>query len=154
MTASLARRLGPDEIKRLSSTYLTEGRKQESWRIHEIEIQDDRLIARIGMESTFISEQDPGGFHLTVFSTLEFLSQLMIIYAHVWAQLPEKRREGWMVESRTRVLRAIRDADDIRVEMTVSKMRKRGVHLYCVADYRVTDGQGGLFEASLKGFLS
>jgi hypothetical protein len=154
MTTSQVRRLGAEEIRRFSSTYIAEGRKQESWRIKEVEIRDGLLSARICMESTFVSAQDPGGFHLSVFPALEFLSQLMIVYTHVWAQLPEKRRECWMVESQTCFLSAIRNSEDIRVEMTVRKMRKRGVHLYCVADYRVTDDQGGLFEASLKGFLS
>lgn len=154
MTELPAQRLGPADIEKLLSHYLTEGRKQESWRIDEIEVREDRLAARVAMKSTYVSGQDAGGFHLTIFSTLEFLSQLMIIYAHVWAGLPEKRREGWMVESSTRSVRAIRDPDCIRVEMSIRTMRKRGVNLYCVADCRVTDDGGGLFECRLKGFLS
>lgn len=154
MNITLAARLGPTEIGKLSSHYLNEGRKQESWRIEEIEISNNRLDARVSMSSTYVSSSDSQGFHLTIFSTLEFLSQLMILYAHVWAGLPEKRREGWMVESSTRSLRAIRSAENIRVEMTVLKMRKRGENLYCVAEYRVTDDKDGLFEARLKGFLS
>jgi hypothetical protein len=78
----------------------------------------------------------------------------MIIYAHVWAGLNEKSREGWMVESHTRSVRAVRNPEHIQVEMTVSRMRQRGANLYCTADYRVTDDQGGLFEVQLKGFLS
>jgi hypothetical protein len=154
MTTTLVAHLGPAEIGKLSSHYLNEGRKQESWRIEGIEITDNRLDARVSMSSTYVSGSDSQGFHLTIFSTLEFLSQLMILYAHVWAGLPEKRREGWMVESSTRSLRAIRSAENIRVEMTVLKMRKRGENLYCVADYRVTDDRDGIFEARLKGFLS
>jgi hypothetical protein len=154
LSALERRRLGEDEIARFASPYLNGGRKQESWRIDAIEIEDGRLLAEVSMRSTYVSGTDAGGFHLTIFSTLEFLSQLMIVYVHVWAGLREKSREGWMVESRTRSVRAVRNPERIQVEMTVRKMRQRGVNLYCTADYRVTDDQGGLFEVQLKGFVA
>lgn len=147
-------RLSVADIQNLSSHYLNEGRKQESWQIEEIEINDKRLTAEVSMRTTYVSDTDAKGFHLTIFTTLEFLSQLMIIYAHTWAGFPKKIREGWMVESSTRSVRAIRDPSNIKVEMEVVSMRKRGENLYCVAGYRVTDDQGGLFEVKLKGFLS
>ena len=146
--------LSDSEVERLSSPYLSEGRKQESWRIKSVHIQGEKLSAIVAMRSTYVSSSDAHGFHLTIFSALEFLSQLMIMYAHVWDGLAEKTREGWMVESRTRSVRAIRDAENIQVEMTVGTIRKRGENLFCVADYRVTDDQNGLFEVHLEGFLS
>jgi len=142
------------EIDRLSSHYLSEGRKQESWKIKEVQIQGKKLSAVVTMSSIYVSSADPQGFHLTIFSALEFLSQLMITYAHVWAGLTEKTREGWMLESRARTIRAIRNAEHIQVEMVVRTMRKRGGTLFCVADYRVTDDRDGLFEVQLEGFLS
>jgi len=146
--------LAAADIKAISSHYLQEGRKQESWVIEWVEIDGERLSAKVAMTSRY---QAPGGshdFHLTIFSALEFASQLMIIHAHVWAGLAEKVREGWMVESTTRSVRAIRDPADIRVEMLVSRMRRRGEHLFCEASLNVTDSAGGLFELALKGFLS
>lgn len=143
-----------EEIEKLSSHYLTEGRKQESWQIKEVRIEGNRLSAVVAMRSTYVSASDAHGFHLTLFSALEFLSQLMITYAHVWAGLSEKTREGWMLESHTRTVRAIRNAEHIDVEMDVRSMRKVGDNLLCEADYRVTDKQNGLFEVQLKGFLS
>ncbi|WP_186343201.1 hypothetical protein [Allochromatium palmeri] len=142
------------DIAALSSTYLTEGRKQESWAIEWIEIEGDQLWAKVVMTAQYRSATDAAGFHLTIFSTLEFLSQLMIIYAHDWAGLASKVREGWMVESKTRSLSAVRNPDDIRVQMQVRRMRRRGEHLYCDADFTVTDDADGRFEVSLKGFLS
>jgi hypothetical protein len=147
-------RLNADDIGKLSSAYLNEGRKLESWQIEDVDIRGKQLTARVSMRSIYVSGTDSKGFHLTIFSTLEFLSQLMIIYAHVWAGLEQKTKEGWMLESTTRSVRAIRDPARINVEMDVVSMRKRGENLYCVADYRVMDDQGGLFEVSLKGFLS
>jgi hypothetical protein len=146
--------LDADEIERLTSHYLSEGRKQESWKIKAVHIQGDKLSAIVTMPSVYVSGSDTRGFHLTIFSALEFLSQLMITYAHVWAGLTEKTREGWMLESRTRSVRAIRNAEHIQVEMEVRTMRRQGENLFCVADYRVSDDQDGLFEVQLKGFLS
>lgn len=146
--------LKPDDIAPFSSQYLHEGRKKESWRIEAVEIDGDRATARVSMLSTYVSASDSKGFHLTIFSTLEFLSELMLIYSHVWAGFQEKSREGWMVESTTRSRQAIRDPERIDVEMKVNVMRQRGGILLCESDYRVTDRFGGLFEISLKGFLS
>ena len=146
--------LNTEDIAPFSSQYLHEGRKKESWRIESVEIDGDRATARVSMLSTYVSGSDSKGFHLTIFSTLEFLSELMLIYSHVWAGFSEKSREGWMVESTTRSRQAIRDPDRIDVEMKVNVMRQRGGILLCESDYRVTDRFGGLFEISLKGFLS
>lgn len=142
-----------DDVNAISSPYLKEGRKQESWEIQSIEIDQRVLRARIRMTSLYVSETD-SGFHLTIFSTLEFVSQLMIIYMHEWAGLSKKLREAWMVESTIRAVRQIRNPDDIRVEMNVRQRRKHRQHLICIADFRVTDDADGLFEISLKGFLS
>lgn len=146
-------RLVAADIEKLSSHYLNEGRKQESWKIGDIEIHDTRLTATVSMRSFYVSESDAKGFHLTIFSTLEFLSQLMIIYGHAWAGLSQKAQEGWMVESSVRNVKAIRDPAKINVDMNIT-VRKLGEKLYGVADYRVTDDLGGLFEGRLKGFLS
>ena len=142
-----------DDVNAISSHYLKEGRRQESWEIQSIEIDRRMLRASVKMTSLYISGTD-SGFHLTIFATLEFVSQLMIIYAHDWAGLPEKRREGWMVESTARAVRQICNPEDIRVEMNVRQMRRHGEHLICIADFRVTDDANGLFEINLKGFLS
>ncbi len=146
--------LSHDDIKGLLSDYLYQGRKQESWEIEQIQVEDKRLTAKVMMTSTYVSGTDQGGFHLTIFSTLEFLSQLMIIYAHVWAGFPEKTREGWMIESKTKSVRVIRNPENIQIEMDVTRMKQRGDNLYCIANYKVTDDQDGLFEVTLKGFLS
>ncbi len=146
--------LGPEQIKKLSSHYLNEGRKQESWRIGEIEIRDRQQSTTVSMQSIFTSGTDIKGFHLTIFSTLEFLSELMIVYAHAWAGLEEKTKEGWMLESTTKSVRAIRNTDQIHVNMKIASIKKLGENMMCLADYRVTDDQGGLFEVRLKGFLS
>ena len=153
-TEVVNKQLSEDEIKRLSSHYLNEGRKQETWQIDRISVEGDRLDADISMKSLYLSDTDGGGFHLTIFSTLEFLSELMIIYVHVWAGLEEKTQEGWMVECKARNVKAIRNPDAIKVEMHVESIRRRGKTVRIVTDCRITDDQGGLFEVWLKGFLA
>ena len=142
------------DIKKFLSPYLSEGRKQESWQIDEITIDGDHVDARFSMTSTYLSDTDENGFHLTIFTALEVASQLMIICGHLWAGLTEKSMEAWMVESSVRTVRSIRKPSNIHVEMEVKKARKRGENLFGVAEYRITDEQGGLFEVTLKGFLS
>ncbi len=106
------------------------------------------------MKSRYISPTDPSGFHLTIFSTLEFLSQLTIIYAHVWAGYAEKSKEGWMIDSSITSKRAVRDPENIIVHMEVKSIKKIGDKMMAITQSRVSDDQGGLFEARLKGFLS
>jgi len=146
--------LGPEQFKAWSSHYLNEGRKQESWRIGDINIRGRQLSTTVSMRSVYTSGTDSKGFHLTIFSTLEFLSELMIIYAHAWAGLQKKTKEGWMLESSTKSIRAVRNPDQIKVEMKIAAIKKLGDNIICIADYSVTDDQGGLFEVRLKGFLS
>ena len=146
--------LGPEQIQALSSHYLNEGRKQEIWRIGDINIRGRQLSTTVSMRSVYTSGTDSKGFHLTIFSTLEFLSELMIIYAHAWAGLQKKTKEGWMLESSTKSIRAVRNPDQIKVEMKIAAIKKLGENIICIADYSVTDDQGGLFEVRLKGFLS
>ncbi len=154
MPEPLQLNLGPEQIKKLSSHYLHEGRKQESWRIGDIEIRGRQLSTTVSMRSIYTSGTDAKGFHLSIFSTLEFLSELMIVYAHAWAGLQEKTKEGWMLESATKSVRAIRNPDQIHVVMKIASIKKLGENMMCLADYAVTDDQGGLFEVRLKGFLS
>lgn len=154
MTECLKIHLDPDEFSDLQSHYLHDGRKQESWRIGSIDIQNKKLKTTVTMTSIYKSDTDRNGFHLTIFSALEFASELMIIYAHAWAGFKQKSREGWMIESSTRNIRAIRDAEIIDIEMNVATMKKRGDNMICIADYRLTDSHNGLFEIRLKGFLS
>lgn len=153
-TIASERRLSAEELRRICSPYLTEGRKSEQWEIVEVTVAERSLHARIRMRSTYISATDAAGFHLTIFSALEFLSQLTIIYACVWAGYEEKLQEAWMIESAIRVRDAIRDAHDIRVDMDVAAIRKVGDRMLAVTDSRIRGGSGGLFEARLKGFMA
>ncbi|MCK9469980.1 MAG: hypothetical protein M0Q49_11250 [Porticoccaceae bacterium] len=145
--------LEPAEWADLVSPYLTEGRKTESWEIVSIEVTGKTLKAVVRMTSVYRSATDGGQFHLSIFTTLEFLTQLWIIYAHVWAGEKKKTREGWMVESATHNIKAIRDPEHIDVEMEAASMRKVGGALYSVAKFRVTDRLGGLCTVRLKGLM-
>lgn len=146
--------LTPQQIQLTSSEYLQKGRKHESWIIQQVEILDQQLHAKIEMVETYASNTDQAGFHLTIFSSLEFLSQLMIVYAHEWAGIESKVREGWMVDSSIKCNGSIRSTN-IDVIMDVHRMKKRGENLYCHADFKIfSHSDEGYFTATLKGFLS
>jgi len=145
--------LSPDDVKNISSHYLNEGKKQESWQIDSVEVIEKRLTAQVSMPSIYLSKTNNNTFHLSILTIMEFVSQLLIIYLHIWAGVTQKKREGWMIESSTRSIRAIRDPKHIQVEMSVVKIKKQGEKIYCIADFQVTDRQGGLSEVRIKGIL-
>ncbi|MFI3191050.1 hypothetical protein BCS42_08045 [Crenothrix sp. D3] len=154
MKLPIEKELTTEEIAKLSSVYLTEGRKQENWEILEVNIKNDILKARIRMISSCISPFDKTDFHLPAFPILEFLSQLAIIYGHIWAGYTEKTREVWLIESNIISKKAIRNPDNIQVTIKVVSIKKVGQNILAIIQSQVFDDQGGLFEARIKGFLS
>ena len=153
MESNLHKRLGPAEIAALSSVYIDRGVKQDAWEILGIDIDGAILTARIRMTSFFVSPTDPGGFHLTIFSTQEFLAQLANIYLHVAAGYATKSRETWMRECAISSRKVIRDPEHIRVEMDFFGQKRLGDSLAAMANCCVCDDQDGLFTARLKGLL-
>lgn len=154
MNTTVKKILSPAEIERVSSEYLRSGRRQDIWEIVSVEVEDQTLKAQVSMRQYYRSPNDAGGFHLTSFATLEFLSQLFIIYGHVLAGLTEKSQEAWMMESSITCRKAIRSADDIRVEMEFKTLKKIGGRMLGKANARVWDEQGGEFTAQLKALLA
>lgn len=153
MSRNLEKKFGPAEIAALSSVYIDEGVKKDAWEIYEIEISGPIVRAKIRMKSFFVSPTDPGGFHLTIFSTLEFLAQLANIYLHVAAGFEKKERETWMREATVTSRKTIRNADNIQVEMDFFGLKQLGDGVVSMANCKVFDDEGGLFTARLKGLL-
>jgi len=147
--------LTKSQIEATSSQYLKEGRKHEAWEITSIAIDDYTLIAEVNMTQTYISSTDGNGFHLTVFSSLEILSQLMITWGHDRAKLDSKTGECWMAESSIKSLSSIRSTK-LNVTMNVKKFKIRQNVIYVKANFVIdgADPNDGQFTASLTGFLS
>jgi hypothetical protein len=150
----MAINLSSTQIHDISSALLSEGRTHEKWKIDTITIDGDSLHAVVSMVSTYVSPTDTNGFHLSVFTTLEFLSQLKVIYAHHWAGIEKKTQEAWMLESNVKCIKAIRDSNKINVTMKIIKAKMVKGRIYCVTQSTVTDDLGGHFEVTLKSFLS
>ena len=153
MGIELQMRLSADEIAALSSVYIDKGVKQDVWQIHDVEINGNLLTARFSMSSFFISPTDSEGFHLSIFSTQEVLSQLANIYMHVAAGLKVKSRESWMRKCSVTCRSAIRDWENIEIEMDFFKQKWANDTLLTRVNCKIVDSQGGLFTASLKGML-
>ena len=141
------------QITDLSSSYIDEGVKKDSWEILSINISNNVLKAEIRMTSFFVSPTDPGGFHLTIFSTQEFLAQLANIFLHVKANFKTKSRETWMRECAFTSRKVIRNPENILVEMDFFGLKKIQDSLVSMARCQVYDDQGGLFTARIKGLL-
>jgi hypothetical protein len=146
-------KLTQKDISAFASDYLHNGRKDENWEITNIEIEGKTLTANVRMKSYYTSATDPGGFHLTIFTTLEFLSELTIILAHNLAGLKKKTREGWMLESSIVSKKAVRDPENIQVRMEGISMKKMGHNIIGVTKSKVFDSSGS-FEVRIKAFLS
>ena len=145
--------LGRTEIADLSSSYIDEGVKLDAWEIKHVNISGKLLKAEVGMVSFFVSPTDPDGFHLTIFSTQEFLAQLANIYLHVAAGFKTKCRETWMRECTITSRKVIRNPEKIIVEMDFFSLKKVQDSVVVMARCRVYDDQGGLFTARVKGLL-
>lgn len=143
-------KLTPEQYKPISSSYFNEGRKQENWTLGDIVISGSNLSTVASMTSTYTSPTDSNGFHLSVFTALEIASQLQIIYAHNWAKLDKKNKEGWMIECSNNISAPIRNKMKMDIEMKVEKIRKIGSNLFCIANYKISDDTGGLFELRIK----
>jgi hypothetical protein len=140
-------------IEALSSPYVDIGVKQDRWEFKSIAIEGKRVTATLRMTSFFVSPTDPAGFHLTIFSTQEFIAQLANIFLHVAAGYDSKCRETWMRECSIVSRKVIRDPENIQVEMTIHGLKQVGESLVGVGECRVFDDQGGLFTARMKGLL-
>jgi len=145
--------LSTAQIADLSSSYIDNGVKKDCWEILSVNVSEKALKAEIRMTSFFVSPTDAGGFHLTIFSTQEFLAQLANIYLHVQANLKTKSRETWMRECAITSRKVIRNPEKIQVEMSFLGLKKIQDSLVSIATCRVYDDQGGLFTARLKGLL-
>lgn len=150
MSTQLDLHLKTDDIKKFASDYISNGLRQERWQIDEVSILNKHLSAVVSMQSHYTSGQDNLGFHLSSFSAKEFCAQLMVLYAHVQQGFSEKTREVWVVEGRIRCVRPIRNPSRIEVNMTMLAVRQRRGKAFCIADFLVSDSQGGLFKITMK----
>ena len=148
------KKLSSELISKYNSTYISEGRKKESWNLDNVEIDDNAINADVSMSSIYISPSDKTGFHLSIFTALEFVSQLIIIYFHIWAELAEKTQEAWMIESTISYKKAIRCSSNIKVRIKVCNIKKVGKKLYAVVNFDITDHLGGKFVGKIKAFIA
>lgn len=154
MNVSKIIKLSSDEVIDISSDYIREGRLFESWKINEVVIDGTHAYMDVSMVSVYPEGSSREHFHLSIYLAEEMASQLMIIYGHIWAGLLEKKSQVWMLESHTKSIRPITKTDNIKIEMVVPKMRKRGETIFGIGNYRITDDNDGLIELQQKGMLA
>jgi len=142
--------LTPLEIKKLSSSYISETLKNESWQIDSVQIEENHLTAFISINSTYLSSTDGDQFHVSAFSMIEFHSQLMVIFMHLLTGYSEKTKEVWMAEVNSRSIRPIRSLENIKVEIDLVKMRHFNKTVFFIFESQTTDDQGGLSKHKFK----
>lgn len=143
--------LSTDEINRMSSNYISEGRYKEKWQINKIIISDKTAVMNTSMSTITCDDAD---FHLSIFTAEEMASQLMIICGHLWAQLGEKNKEVWMLESNTKNIKPIKNKNNITVNLNLRALKKMEDKIFGIADFIVSDNNHGLIKITQKGILS
>jgi len=146
--------LNSDEVISISSDYIRNGRQFESWKLDEIIVEEKTAIMTASMLSIYPSITDTNKFHLSIFIAEEMVSQLIIIYLHIWSGKTKKTQEVWLKESSTKSIRSIRAMNNIKVEMNIETIRKRAETIFCIANYKITDENNGLLELKQKVILS
>lgn len=146
------KKLNHDEILEISSPYLNKGRKDDIWKITEIQVDGTKSYSKVMMDKYYVSATDVG-FHLTSFSTLEFLSQIFIAHHHILNNLPKKMQEAWMMESSIKCNKAIRDPLNINVTAEINYTKKVGSKFLGVMNAEVRD-KTGLFTAEIKALIA
>lgn len=145
--------LSPLDWEPLASSYLSVGRKSEEWLIDSITLSTPSLMeATVSMKNIFVSDKNEQ-FHLPVYAAMEFVSQLQIIYMHLWSGYKKKTQEVWMLESRFKADSPVLDKDAIQVEMSVEKIKSLQNKVYCIARHRVYDSQGGTLNIWIKAWM-
>lgn len=145
--------LSQNEIKNLSSDYISKGLKNEKWCISEMKITDDGAELKLKMTDIAISSADTGGFHLSFLIAMEMIAQMMVIYLHYKAGLKIKTREIWVSSINSKFITPVRNPDFIYIKMTSKKLKHKGSNLICDARCDITSPTGGLFQSEGRVWL-
>lgn len=145
--------LSQEEIKSLSSDYISHGLKNEKWSIREMKITDKGAMLLLSMDQTAVSSTDDQGFHLSFLTAMEMLAQMMVIYLHQKAGLKTKCREIWVSRIDSKFIKPIRDSNHITIEMIQLKLHSRGSSLACDVDCKISDQFGGHFQSEGRVWL-
>ncbi|MDM5271403.1 hypothetical protein PGH07_04370 [Sulfurovum sp. zt1-1] len=154
MNKSQIIKLSPDEVVDISSDYIREGRLFESWKINEVIIDGKNAYMDVSMVSLYPPELSKEKFHLSIYLAEEMASQLAIIYMHIWADLTEKKREVWMLESYTKSICSVTNTEHIKIKMELQTIRKFGKTIFTIVNFSIRDDQEGFIELQQKGILS
>jgi hypothetical protein len=147
-------RLKPDDFKKISSPYLSGGKKEDIWEIQEITITDNKLSAKVRMVSYYKSSTDENKFHMSTITGLEIVGQLRIIFLHVYLGLKEKTKEVWFLRGTERCIHSIRDPENIFIEMEC-KIESTQTEKHLVTMHaNISDPQGGNFAFTAKVLMS
>ena len=146
--------LKPEDFKKMSSPYLSGGKKEDIWEILEITINEKKLTAKARMTSFYRSSTDKNQFHMSTITGLEIVGQLRIIFLHVYLGLEEKTKEVWFLRGSERCLHSIKDPENIFIEMECN-VESTETDKHMVAMHAsISDPQGGNFVFTAKALMS
>ncbi len=150
---SAAREVTPDEYWPLTSTYLRDERKKESWHINRIEWDGEVLRASARLEGCIPSVTDGSRSHLSIFSAREMDAQFAIIGIHLKMRLARKTSEVWLLRCEEECMRAITNLEDVRFEMRISTRVTSSGKIFIERECVITDDLGGEIRLRTKALM-
>lgn len=138
------------EINNLSSKYIVEDLKKESWSIESVKYTDTQLISLVSIQSNYQSQTDNNQFHLSTFTIGEFSAQLTVIYSNLLAGYTVKVQEMWVLEETFKFIKPIRSKNNIKITLHLKSHKKYKKNHFFHYDITVESKCGGLSKISCK----
>jgi len=141
------------EINNLSSKYIVEDLKKESWSIDSVKYTDTQLISLVSIQSNYQSQTDNNQFHLSIFTIQEFSAQLTVIYSNLLAGYIVKVQEMWLLEQTLKFIKPISSKNNIKITLNLKSHKKYKKNHFFHYDITVESKCGGLSKISYKAKL-
>lgn len=129
--------LSDAELHPFLSPYLSEGWKQDGYRLHSVHFESERITALCDMTS-YLS--GASGFHLTVPIAFLCIAQLAIIGVCLREGLQKKQGEVLLREISIKCRREIHEAVNVPIDLMLRRGVVVGPILFYHGDFSVGDG--------------
>lgn len=130
--------LTDDELRPFLSTYLSEGWKQDGYRLHSVRFEPERISALCDMTSYLAGAT--GRFHLTVPIAFLCISQLAIIGVCLREGLAKKQSEVLLREISIKCRREINEDVNVPIDLKLRRGVTTSPVSFYYGDFSVGDG--------------
>jgi hypothetical protein len=145
--------LSLDEIKNLSSSYITEDLKSERWTLLSMEISPNLVSALASVSKPISISSTSLDYHLSFFTASEIVGQILVIFMHYHAGFKVKTREVWVTQANYKFIRPVKHLKSVSIILKAKKLIQNKNRWICDFESEVTDSSGGLFTGEGRVWL-